>query len=50
MTESILSELFILSITSCFGGELRATIFAKSLASGSKFKLFLWPATPLTAN
>jgi WD40 repeat protein len=50
MTGSILPELFISSTTSCFGGEVIATTFAESLASGSKSKLFLWPTTSFTAK
>jgi WD40 repeat protein len=50
MTGSILSELLIISITSCFGGEVIATAFAESLASGSKSKLFLWPTDSFTAE
>lgn len=50
ITGSILPELFISSITPCFNGEVIATTFAESLASGSKSKLFLWPATSFTVT
>ncbi|PVH85423.1 hypothetical protein DL98DRAFT_451452 [Cadophora sp. DSE1049] len=50
LTGSILPELFISSVTSCFGGEVIATTFAESLASGSKSKLFLWSTALFTTD
>jgi len=45
MTGSILPELSIRAITSCFDGRVIATTFAESLASRSKSKLLLWHAS-----
>ncbi|KAH7393137.1 hypothetical protein BKA64DRAFT_709491 [Cadophora sp. MPI-SDFR-AT-0126] len=50
LSGSILPELLISSVTSCFGGEVIATTFAESIASGSKSKLFLWSTTSFAVD
>ncbi|KAL2068164.1 hypothetical protein VTL71DRAFT_16262 [Oculimacula yallundae] len=50
LTVSILPELIISSVTSCFDGQVLATTFTESLASGSKARLFLWPTTSFTTE
>jgi len=50
LTGPVLLELFISSVTSCFDGEVIATTFAESLASGSRSKLFLWYTASFTID